>query len=182
MYGLINQAVKDLVYTTGGESLWRAVCTTAALDLDEFDALEPYPDEVTFSLVAAASEHLGIPQADILRRFGRHWILFTAAQGYGDIMAMFGRDFRTCLRNLNRMHAHMGAMMPALRPPRFVTEEPSPHDLVVHYYSHRNGLGDLVVGLLEGLAEKYGEQIQIESLRRQPESDHDTFSIAFRPS
>jgi hypothetical protein len=181
MYGLINQAVKDLVCSTGGEHLWRRVCTTARIDVEDFDALEPYPDDVTFALVAAASEHLGVPQAEILRRFGRHWILFTAAHGYRDILAMFGRDFRACLRNLNRMHAHMGAMMPELRPPRFVTEEQSPDRLDVHYYSPRQGLADLVVGLLEGLAEKYGERIQIEAKSQRPESDHDTFSIVFLP-
>ena len=177
MYGIINQAVKDLICAQGGQELWIRVCEDAGIGLQEFDALEPYSDDVTFALVAAASKHLGVPETEVLRQFGHHWILFTAAQGYGEIMNMFGRDFRSCLKNLNRMHGHMGAMMPHLRPPRFVVDECSDDRFVLHYYSDRVGLGKLVVGLLEGLAQKYQERICIDYIDREECSDHEQFEI-----
>lgn len=179
MYGLINQAVKEMICADGGSALWKRICAVAGVTNDEFNPLEPYPDSVTSALVAAASEHMGLSQGEILRRFGRHWILFTAHAGYGEIMDMFGSDLRSCLKNLNRMHGHMGAMMPHLKPPRFVIEEVSPEHLVVHYHSPRIGLGELVVGLLEGLAEKYQERISLSHLPRVEGADHEQFEVRF---
>jgi len=62
---------------------------------------------------------------EVLRLFGKYWVAFTATEGYGPILNLFGQDLRTCLSNLNRMHAHMGAMMPDLKPPRFRVAENS---------------------------------------------------------
>jgi hypothetical protein len=179
MYGLIHQAIKDLVCTERGEAVWQAVCTTAKVDSTEFEPLEPYDDGVSYRLVTAASEHLGLPVPEILRRFGDHWITFTADYGYGDIMKMFGSDMRSCLRNLNRMHGHMGAMMTQLKPPRFNVVENSDQHITVHYFSSREGLGPMVVGLLEGLARKFGEQVTIEHVPKDTRSDHDEFEVVF---
>jgi len=182
MYGLINQAVKEMICAHGGEALWSTVRQAAHIPNDDWDSLEPYPDSATFALVEAASQQMGLPQSEILRRFGRHWILFTAHHGYGEIMDMFGQDLRSCLKNLNRMHGHMGVMMPHLRPPRFVVDELSADHLIVHYYSQRKGLGEFVIGLLEGLAEKYGERIALRHLPRVEGSDHDEFEVSFLPA
>jgi hypothetical protein len=179
MYGLINQAVKEMICAQGGDTLWSSVRQAAHITTDEFDLLEPYPDSVTFTLIEVASQHMGISQDEILRRFGYQWIHFTAREGYGEIMDMFGRDLRSCLKNLNRMHGHMGAMMPQLRPPRFVVDERSPDCLIVHYYSERVGLGALVLGLLEGLADKYQERIALRRLPRTEASDHEQFEVTF---
>ena len=179
MYGLINQAVKEMVCAHGGDALWKSICEEACVANGEFNSLEPYPDSVTYALVGAASAHMGIPQSEILRRFGRHWILFTARAGYGEIVDMFGSDLRSCLKNLNRMHGHMGAMMPHLKPPRFVVHECSSDYLIVHYYSQRTGLAELVVGLLEGLAEKYQEEISLSRMPRSEGADHDQFEVRF---
>ncbi len=179
MYGLIHQAMKDLVCTEGGEAAWQSVCAAAQVASTEFEPLEPYDDRVSYRLVAAAAEELELPVAEVLRRFGDHWITFTAEYGYGDIMKMFGHDMRSCLGNLNRMHGHMGAMMTQLKPPRFNVVENSERHITLHYFSPREGLGPMVVGLLEGLARKFGEQVTIEHLDKGVRSDHDEFEVVF---
>lgn len=182
MYGLINQALKELVEAHSGVRVWSEICLAAGISAEDFDSLLPYEDSVTYRLVGLASEKLGLPTAEILRMFGLHWVTFTANQGYGEMMNLFGRDLRSCLRNLNRMHGHMGAMMPDLHPPRFVVEEGEPHVLTLHYYSNREGLGPLVVGIIEGLAEKFQERIKIRHIAKHERSDHDEFDIAFVPA
>jgi hypothetical protein len=179
MYGLIHQAMKDLVCTERGEDAWRAVCAAAQVESAEFEPLEPYDDAISYRLVAAASEHLGLSTHEVLRRFGDHWITFTAEYGYGEIMKMFGHDMRSCLRNLNRMHGHMGALMTQLKPPRFNVVENSDQHITVHYYSSREGLGPMVVGLLEGLARKFQEEVTIEHVVKGARSDHDEFEVVF---
>lgn len=179
MYGLINEALRDLITSQAGLDTWLEICQSAALDPEGFEPLCPYADSVTYNLVGLASEKLAIPQDEILRRFGQHWVSFTAEQGYGDLMRLFGNDFKSCLANLNRMHAHMGAMMPHLTPPKFIVEGDLGGLMKVHYFSTRRGLGPMVVGLLEGLAKKFDQNITITYSPQGTASDHDEFVISF---
>lgn len=179
MYGMINEALRELVIQQADEDTWFSVCRAGGVDPEGFESLTPYPDEVTYRLVGLAAESLGLTTEETLRRFGHRWITFTAEHGYAEIMKMFGRDFRSCVANLNRMHGHMGALMPELKPPRFSVLETSPNGVVLDYYSARQGLAPMVVGLLEGLAEKFGERISIETTPRQASATHDRFLISF---
>ncbi len=180
MYGLVNQAMKDLVTSKFGSDKWSEICQKAGHPPDDFEAMTSYPDTLTYSLVGAASQILGASASDLLRAFGDYWVTFTAHEGYGEIMDMFGKDFRSCLKNLNGMHGHMGAMMPQLLPPRFQVVETSASQLTVHYFSTRQGLAPMVIGLLEGLARKYGDTITIQHHPKDSRSDHDEFEVQFQ--
>jgi hypothetical protein len=168
MYGLVNQGLKDMVCHQAGIDAWREVCAHAGMATDDFDLLQPYDDASTARLVSSISEILNISESDVLIRFGSYWVTFTAQQGYGPIMDLFGKDFRSCLRNLNRMHAHMGAVMPKLCPPRFEVYEEGAASVHVHYFSSRQGLSPMVLGLLQGLADKFGERVSINMLNMLP--------------
>lgn len=162
MYGLVNQAVKDLVVSKFGNEMWAQIATECGLGSEDFLSLQYYPDALTYSLVASASKHLNVAAPDILHEFGKHWVLFTAAEGYGPMMDLFGSNFKECLTNLNNLHARMGMSMPNLTPPKFNFTEISPTVYEIGYESKRAGLSPMVSGLLYGLAEKYGVKIKIE--------------------
>lgn len=179
MYGLINQAVKDLVVSTAGTAVWEAVCDEAKVAPTDFGHLSPYPDTLTYALVKSAASRLHETTEVFLKNLGKHWVLFTATHGYGEIMNLLGRDLVTCLSNLNHMHAHLGASLPELQPPRFVVEEGDSGGTLLHYYSHRPGMTPLVVGILEGLSEKYEQPIAVAVYPRGSRSDHDEFEITF---
>lgn len=177
MYGLVNQAIKDLVVERFGNSKWEEICTKASCPPDNFKPLEPYPDALTYGLVGSASEILGVDASTLLTQFGEYWILYTASQGYGELLNLFGRDFKSCLKNLNHMHARMGATMPALQPPRFDVRELSETQIELHYISKRPGLAPMVKGLLYGLARRHGTEVSV-SLKPRPEgADRETFLI-----
>lgn len=179
MYGLINQALKELVQSRAGNQVWSDICATVGVSAEDFDAMLPYEDSLTYRLVSVTSATLAIPATELLRMFGLQWVEFTARHGYGEMMDLFGRDLKSCLKNLNRMHGHMGAMMPDLHPPRFIVEEGGEHSLTLHYHSPREGLAPLVVGILEGLAKKFHENVQIKHIAKNERSDHDEFEVAF---
>ena len=180
MYGMVNLAVRDLVITKFGESTWQTICDKAGVTSPDFVPLKAYPDHITYALVGAASETLGMSAEQILHAFGDHWVRYTAGEGYGVMMDMFGRDFRSCLKNLNGMHSHMGAMMPELVPPRFTVDEIDPKHLRVHYFSTRQGLAPMVSGLLVALARKFGDTVTIEHHAKGTRSDHDEFDVTFQ--
>lgn len=177
MYGMVNQAIKDLVLSKFGETSWNNICQSAKVPSEDFIFMQYYPDAVTYQLVGAASQELKLPADVILREFGKHWVLYTAKEGYGPMMDLFGGDFTTCLKNLNNLHARMGMTMPSLTPPGFTFAEESATSYLVTYTSKRQGLCPMVIGLLEGLAAKYDTKAKIELLNDDDSASEKNFRI-----
>lgn len=160
MYGMVNQAIKDLVVTQFGDAKWKEIADLSQINTDDFVFMDYYPDEITYTLVGNASKALSLPADAILEEFGKYWVLYTAKEGYGPLMDMFGTDFKMCLENLNNLHARMGMTMPHLTPPRFVFKEMSPQYYTLEYHSKRAGLSPMVNGLIKGIAMKFNEKIE----------------------
>lgn len=177
MYGLVNQAIKDMVITKFGDEIWIAVCSEAKLEATEFSAMEYYPDTITYSLVGAVSHLLKIPAPTVLSEFGKYWVLYTSKEGYGPILDLFGTDFRSSLMNLNNLHTRMGMTMPQLTPPRFTFAEIANNVYEVGYISQRQGLSPMMFGLLEGLAARHNVQVKIEFFENQHGEGSKVFKV-----
>lgn len=171
-----------MVCVSFGEQVWGEICAEVNRSSADFDPLRSYPDTETHQMIGAVAKRLDLSVEQVLHRFGRYWIKYTAAEGYGPILDLLGQSFRSCIGNLNRMHGHMGVMMPNLQPPRFTVDEHTQEHITVHYYSTREGLAPMVFGLLEGLSERFEESVVIEYIARGTRSDHDEFDIFFRPT
>jgi hypothetical protein len=178
MYGLVNQGLQDFVTSVGGDVMWRQVRNVAGSDAELFVSMETYPDSMTYGLVDAASQVLEMPVDELLRAFGRHWILYTARRGYGAIFDTMGRTLPEFLANLDMMHTRLCLSMPELRPPSFVCEPIDADWLRIEYRSDRDGLAPMAIGLLEGLGEMYGLDVVVRhTLDRQFGADHDEFVL-----
>lgn len=75
MYGMVNQAIEQMVTEIHGEEAWEKIKEMAGIDVDVFISNEGYPDDYTYRLVAAASELSQTPAEEILEAFGEHWLL-----------------------------------------------------------------------------------------------------------
>lgn len=181
MYGLVNQAVEDLITERFGRDVWQAVRTRAGVSDAAFVRMTPYPDDVTYRLVGAASDHLGIPADQLLEAFGEYWTLYTGREGYGELFVRGGRTFREFMLNLHALHSHVGAVFPDLRPPSFWCTEVHDDRLRLHYQSTREGLAPMVIGLVRGLGRMFATQVEIHRLDRSPGDDHDQFDVHYRP-
>jgi hypothetical protein len=180
MYGLVNQGVQDLVVQLGGETLWAAIKQRAGVEFETFVGMDVYPDEITGRLVLAVSEALEITPAEVLRAFGKHWILYTGRKGYGAVFETMGRTLPEFLGNLDAMHARLSLSMPHLEPPSFVCEQTGPNQLRLEYYSHRRGLAPMVVGLIDGLGEVFGLEVRTKQILSTDDgADHDEFTIDY---
>lgn len=164
MYGLVNRAVRDLVVSLRGEPGWQRIRERAGCPDEEFLSMQTYPDELTYRLVGAASEELGLPASQVLHAFGEHWILYTAQKGYSDLLDGFGHSTREFLSRLNDMHGRVETVFSEMSMPYFeLQDHPSgePERFVLLYQSQRPGLSAFVVGLLHGLAKRFGETIEV---------------------
>lgn len=178
MYGMINQAVKHLVVEKFGEAMWGKIRTEAGVEDDSFLSMEQYPDEMTYRLVQVSSEVLQIPPEAVLEAFGEHWIVYTAEAGYGELLNAAGSTLEECLRNLDQLHTRVSVGMPHLAPPSFRVEKAGDGVFLLHYFSDREGLAHLVIGLVRGLAERFEETVEIEQIgSKENGEEHDLFRI-----
>ena len=162
MYGLVNKAAQDFVIAGHGEETWNIIKEKAGIKEDAFVSMQPYPDEITYNIVGAASELLGADPNDILEGFGKYWIEFTMVEGYSHLLDLAGRTFPEFLNNLNNMHAHIAQSYTELQPPSFYCEEIDDKTFKFEYHSNRPGLARFVIGLLLGLGDRFGLKLDVK--------------------
>lgn len=180
MYGLVNRAVEDLVTTKFGPQTWAEVKARAGVDVEMFVAMSPYPDAVTYDLVGAASEVLGLPAEQVLEAFGEFWMQYSAREGYGELLDLMGDDLPSFLTSLDDLHERLRLSFPHLEPPGLSVDAVTDAGFVVLYRSHRVGLGPFVVGLLRGAAARFGRSVDVRPGRGRADGlDHDEFHVRY---
>lgn len=177
MYGMVNRAIMDLVVSTDGQEIWERICDRAGLSTNVFSNTTVYDDAVTYDLVGAAAEELGLEPATVLEQFGRHWILFTGREGWGPLFDMAGNNLEDFVEGLDALHARVQASMPECRMPSFSVSRTEVGSLLVEYRSERSGLAPMVLGLLGGLAEFFDESWEIDHVGRSDDNDAEVFSL-----
>lgn len=179
MYGLVNQGIRKMVSQNFGEETWEAIVEKSGVE-DVFAAMEPYPDEVTLSLVGAASEILSLPQDEVLHAFGKWWI-GNAANEYSGIFKLTGDSFSEFIENLDSIHTRVMAMLPKLTPPTFTLSDLTESSVTVHYYSQRQGLYPMVEGMIFGIGEWFKVPVTIASVCHEDgDPEHTIFDVSFR--
>jgi Haem-NO-binding len=179
---LINKAIQELLTARLGEAGWRAICLKTDTD-PVFVSMAKYPDEVTYKLVAAASEALDISEETILEQFGEYWTVYTAEAGYGPLLQFAGSNLFDFLQNLDNMHTRVALTFPELEPPSFWCSKIEPRSLRLHYRSTRPGLAPLVLGLIKGLGKRFGTPVTVTLDRpRSAGQDHDQFIVRYADS
>ncbi len=83
------------------------------------------------------------------------------------------------LSNLDALHDHLASIYSGITAPSFRTTDRSDGALLLHYYSSREGLGHIVIGIVKSVArEILGTTIQMEILQNKNEThDHMIFII-----
>lgn len=181
MYGLVNKAIEDMVCSRFGEDIWEEIKQKADLDIDVFISMDAYPDDVTHKLVRAASQVLGLSAEELLKAFGEYWVLYTAKEGYGEMLEMAGDNLPEFLQNLDNLHARVGLSFQHLKPPSFQCTDRHEDSLHLHYHSTRVGLAPMVMGLIKGLGERFKTEINItQTSSRDKGAEHDEFSIKYK--
>lgn len=168
MYGMVNDAVRGLVKSAFGDAAWQEIHTQAGSP-ESFVAMRTYGDDITFSLVSAASDILKLDATTILRTFGEYWVSDVATKHYGDLMKNTGVSFVDFVKNLDHMHQRIRTTFPDYKPPSFRVIDVSDHQIQVDYYSQREGLLPFVEGLFKGLGTHYATNIEIEHI---PDDSH----------
>lgn len=180
---MVNRAVRDMVVARFGTEAWERIHTKAAAPPD-FEKMQPYDDGVTYRLVGAAAEVLELPPETVMRSFGVYWVVETAEKGYGPLLALWGNSFVEFLSNLDGLHARVAETFAGLKPPSFEVVEQAEGVLEVSYRSDRPGLAPFVVGLIEGVGQRFNTQVEVSLVRSRAEdgADADVFRVGYQPA
>jgi len=73
-------------------------------------------------------------------------------------------NFILNLQNLDALHDHLGTIYPGMRAPSFrCTDAEKGNNLILHYYSEREGLQDIVIGIIKTVAQQiHGTEIEMK--------------------
>uniref|UniRef100_A0AAQ4R9A4 Guanylate cyclase soluble subunit beta-1 n=1 Tax=Gasterosteus aculeatus aculeatus TaxID=481459 RepID=A0AAQ4R9A4_GASAC len=186
MYGFVNHALELLVLRNYGPEVWEDIKKEAQLDIEgQFLVRIIYEDGKTYDLVAAASKVLKIDAGDILQMFGKMFFEFCQESGYDTILRVLGSNVREFLQNLDALHDHLGTIYPGMRAPSFrCTDAEKGNNLILHYYSEREGLQDIVIGIIKTVAQQiHGTEIEMKMIQpKSKECDHIKFLIEEKDS
>lgn len=175
---MVNKSIEQMVVNDHGEEFWERVKRKAGVDVEVFISHEGYPDQISYALLGALSEIEATPLVEVLERFGVHWVVVTAQEGYPDLMAAAGSNMHEFLINLPDFHSRVSMVMPHLKPPEFACSDVAARSLRLHYMSGRSGLAPFVVGLLKGLGQIYRTPVEVEQVAKKTDgADHDEFLV-----
>lgn len=183
MYGFVNSALEKLIKRRFGVEKWEEIRSHANVVLGETDAFQVnhvYKDDDTYAVVTAASEVLGLPADTILEMFGEQFLLWCQESGYAKTLQLLGRSLQDFLTNLDALHDHLSIIYPQMDAPSFrCTAGMKKSEFLLHYYSDRVGLENIVMGIVKSVArEYYNVEVEMKLLRRKgADSDHSIFSI-----
>lgn len=170
MKGIVFNLVEELVSREHGEATWDTLLEAADLD-GSYTALGNYPDEDLGKLVAGALAALNKPSDVIIRWFGRN-ALPLLHRRYPEFFEPHGsaRDFLLTLNDI--IHPEVRKLYPGADVPVFVFDTPSDDVLVMGYRSLRK-LCSLAEGFIEGAADHFGEEVEIEQSQCMNRGDHE---------
>ena len=112
--------------------------------------------------------------------FGEQFLLWCQESGYAKTLQLLGRSLQDFLTNLDALHDHLSIIYPQMDAPSFrCTAGMKKSEFLLHYYSDRVGLENIVMGIVKSVArEYYNVEVEMKLLRRKgTDSDHSIFSI-----
>ncbi len=178
MYGMVNDGIRSFIEKEYGADMWRDICTTAKIEMTSFERMTTYDDSVTYALVGAICQHTGLSTDKALNVFGTYWVEFAGASNFGTFLRLAGNSFVERIQRLDDMHDSNLLSMPHLKPPSFEIEEVGKDTYLLDYYSTRDGLAAMVIGLLYGLAAETDEKISVEQVTfKKQVTDPDQFRV-----
>jgi hypothetical protein len=146
MYGLIHNALKNMVVRDHGEPLWKLILESTEIEADVFLSMRQYDDNTTLTLIAASAKATNMEVEAFLEAFGFYWLTVFAPTDYGALLKLTGDDPFEFLRNLNSLHERISISFLEFRPPAFGVKH--------------------VSGILKGLPTMFNMSMVVELIER----------------
>ena len=119
----------------------------------------------------------GLPASLLLEEFGKMFFDFCKESGYTKILKVLGANTREFLQNLDALHDHLATIYPGMQAPSFRCTD-GKDGLILHYYSDRPGLEQIVVGIVKAVANNlHNCEVDVTVTQTKADCDHVQFTI-----
>ena len=165
MHGLINRAIERFARDNYGDAFWTSVAQAAGLNFSSFEAMLPYPRDVTDRVVSALAEALDKRREEVLEDLGTFLVASPTTDGLRRLLRFAGTDFVEFLNSLDELPARAQMAVPDLPVPQLELQETdtSTFSLSVHASPETDGLfGHVMLGLLRAMADDYGALVFLD--------------------
>lgn len=129
----------------------------------------------------SACNPTGLDAATLLEMFGEQFLLWCQESGYAKTLRLLGRTLQDFLANLDALHDHLSMVYPHMEAPSFrCTAGLRKSEFLLHYYSDRDGLEGVVMGIVKSVAREYylvEVEMKLQKKKGEDGSDHSIFSI-----
>ncbi len=110
-----------------------------------------YPEQLITRVAKKAFQALGCSDVEFFEGMGYHFVSFLDQFGYGDVLALLGRQLSDFLNGLDNLHEYLRYSYPRMRAPSFFCDSETEEGLMLHYRSKRRGFVHYTIGQI-----KYG--------------------------
>ena len=183
MYGLIFENFSGYVKIKYGEESWDQCRRLAGVETPTFGYHTVYPEQLFGKVAKKTFQTLGINDQEFFEGMGFYFVEFATEAGYGDILALLGRQLRDLLMGLDNLHEYLKFSYPRLRGPSFYVDEETPEGLKLFYRSKRRGFANYVKGQLAAIGETYFKKelgIELKDQEIKFDTVQCTFVLSFQ--
>jgi hypothetical protein len=175
MKGLIFSEFLEYVESTYSAEMVDDIIDACSLSSDgAYTTVGSYPHEELVSLVAVLSEQSSTASSEILRSFG-NYLFERLIIGFPHFTHNAKSAFELLYRIEEYMNQEVRKLYPDAKLPTFAYEASHPNQLIITYHSMRP-FADLAHGMIEGVINHFGEDINIE---RDPVSSEEKTHVRF---
>lgn len=159
MHGMVNRSIEYFLRATYGDATWCEIARAGGVDAAGFNGMRQYPDDITQTMLRAASATLGKSSSDILEDTGA-WLVQIEAMRR--LLRFSGGKFSEFVLALEELPARARLVLPDLEIPPLLVAQIEP-DLYRIYGEGWGRLIWIVSGALRGMADDYGVLALIEA-------------------
>ncbi len=154
MKGILPKLMQDYILEEFGEEIYKKVQDD--MGNPSFLATESYPDSVIKEMAKCASKYTGKPEKEILYGLG-----FYTPKAYKKVYSRYFKfdTYKEFLKAMNEVHEELTKELPGITPPKFEYNDKG--DILEMTYISSRGLFDYFEGILNGVADLMGEQVDI---------------------
>lgn len=179
MKGTVFVELLKMAEEAFGEDVVDDVLEKADLETDAFTAVGNYPCSELMKIVAAFSDHSGLSEEVLQRKFG-HWMLDHFGTGFPEFFSNKKDSFEMLEAIDCEIHVEVRKLYPDAQLPVFDTVRKADNRLEMVYSSPRP-LAAFCHGLIEACTDRFKENAEIERSPTPDRPDSTTFQIRRAP-
>jgi hypothetical protein len=162
MHGLVLTELKRFADAHLGPAAWQGLMQEAGLEKRLYVASGKYPDSEVSALVGGLAGTMGKDVQELLAEFGK-FIAPTLMSVYKPFIKPEWKTLEMIEHTEANIHRAARINDPSATPPRLQVRRVNPRQVVIIYDSERK-LCSVAKGIAQGVAEHYGEKVEISDL------------------